>query len=159
MDAKDVRLKRFMDNNIVIRRAGINDLKEIYGIICELENEQLDFIRFALIYNKNITNSEYAYLVASVDDKIIGFISYHTQNLLHHCGCVGEVQEFFIDSKYRNRGIGKMLMKEINRISSINEIVSIEVTSNKKRTDNVIIYERLGFNLTHNKFTKVFKTK
>ena len=30
----------------------------------------------------------------------LGFISFHTQNLLHHCGLVGEIQEFFIHKKY-----------------------------------------------------------
>jgi (aminoalkyl)phosphonate N-acetyltransferase len=30
---------------------------------------------------------------------------------------------------------------------------SIEVTSNKLRTENVQVYEHLGFRLTHNKFT------
>lgn len=146
-----------MEYNIVIRRAENNDFEEIYKIICELEKEQLDFDKFRLIYYKNISNSEYVYLVALYDNKIIGFISFHTQNLLHHCGSVGEIQEFFIDRNFRNSGIGKMLIDEINRISLINKIKFIEVTSNKERIDNVIIYERLGFNLTHNKFTKILK--
>lgn len=39
----------------------------------------------------------------------------------------------------------------------INNIVSIEVTSNKKRIENINIYERTGFRLTHNKFVKELK--
>jgi len=106
------------------------------------------------MFLQNINNPEYLYLTAESDSKIIGFISFHTQNLLHHCGKVGEIQEFFILKDFRRKGISKLFMKEIEIFSVENNIVSIEVTSNKKREENVQIYENLGFTLTHNKFTK-----
>lgn len=34
-----------------------------------------------------------------------------------------------------------------------NKLKSIEVTTNHKRVENVLIYENLGFTLSHNKFT------
>ncbi|HEX2921053.1 MAG TPA: GNAT family N-acetyltransferase [Bacteroidales bacterium] len=142
-----------MDNDVIIRRAEAKDLNEIYYLVCELENEQLDYDKFGRIYNENVKNPEYAYFIVLADDEVIGFISLHTQNLLHHCGRVGEIQEFIIHKKFRNAGIGKKLMAEIDKFS-LNNITDLEVTSNKKRTENVKIYEKLGFKLTHNKFTR-----
>jgi (aminoalkyl)phosphonate N-acetyltransferase len=34
-----------------------------------------------------------------------------------------------------------------------NNLKSIEVTSSRKRLENIEIYENLGFQLSHNKFT------
>ena len=143
-----------MDNEIIIKPASSDDLESIFRLVCELENMRFDFDAFGLIYDKNIRNPENYYFVAVVIDKIVGFISYHTQDLLHHCGRVGEIQELFVDKDYRNKGIGKSLMNEIYRISNINNIKSIEVTSNVKRIENIDVYQKLGFAKTHNKFTK-----
>jgi len=143
-----------MDNEIVIKPASSEDLENIFRFICELENESFDYNSFRLIYDKNIRNLENYYFVAFDIDKIVGFISYHTQELLHHCGRVGEIQELFVDKDYRNNGIGKFLINEIEKISRINNIKSIEVTSNVKRIENVDFYQKMGFVKTHNKFTK-----
>lgn len=144
-----------MDSGITIRRAEFNDLDAVYGFVCELEKEKLDLDSFRNCFDKNITNPDYLYKIAICDYKPVGFISFHTQKLLHHCGIVGEIQELFIDTPYRKRGIGKLLVNEILKFSEINELKSIEVTSNKMRQENIKVYEHYGFKLTHNKFTKL----
>ena len=72
---------------------------------------------------------------------------------MHHCGRVGEIQEFFINQNHRGKGIGKQLIEKIMQYADENKLKSIEVTTNRKRLENVIIYENLGFTLSHNKFT------
>lgn len=136
-----------------IRKAENQDLDFVYKAICELENEVLDFEFFKIIFNENISNSKNLYLIAENETEGLGFISFHTQNLLHHCGLVGEIQEFFIHQKYRGQGVGKLLINEILSFAEKNALKSIEVTTNKKRVENVAIYENLGFTLSHNKFT------
>jgi len=136
-----------------IRKAENQDLDFVYKAICELENEVLDFEVFEMIFNENISNSKNLYLIAENETEGLGFISFHTQNLLHHCGLVGEIQEFFIYQKYRGQGVGKLLINEILSFAEKNALKSIEVTTNKKRVENVAIYESLGFTLSHNKFT------
>lgn len=136
-----------------IRKAEHQDLDFVYKAICELENEVLDFEVFKMIFNENISNPKNLYLIAENENEGLGFISFHTQNLLHHCGLVGEIQEFFIYQKYRGQGVGRVLIKEILNFAEQNNLKSIEVTTNKKRVENVAIYENLGFTLSHNKFT------
>jgi len=136
-----------------IRKAENQDLDFVYKAICELENEVLDFEFFKIIFNENISNSKNLYLIAENETEGLGFISFHTQNLLHHCGLVGEIQEFFIHQKYRGQGVGKLLINEILSFAEKNALKSIEVTTNKKRVENVAIYENLGFTMSHNKFT------
>ncbi|WP_291147194.1 GNAT family N-acetyltransferase [Flavobacterium sp. UBA7680] len=142
-----------MGKEIKIRKAQNQDLDFVYKAICELENEVLDFKTFEEIFNENISNPKNLYLIAENENEGLGFISFHTQNLLHHCGLVGEIQEFFIHQKYRGQGVGRLLINEILNFADQNNLKSIEVTTNKKRLENVAIYENLGFALSHNKFT------
>ncbi|WP_157495889.1 GNAT family N-acetyltransferase [Flavobacterium sp. WG21] len=142
-----------MKSNIKIRKVEKQDLDFVYQAINELENEVLDFEVFKEIFNENISNPRNVYLIAENENEGLGFISFHTQNLLHHCGLVGEIQEFFIHQNYRGKGIGRQLINEILQYADRNNLKSIEVTTNKRRVENVLIYENLGFGLTHNKFT------
>ncbi len=142
-----------MKTKAEIRKVEKQDLDFVYQSICELENEVLDFEVFRKIFNENILNPKNLYLLAENENEGLGFISFHTQNLLHHCGLVGEIQEFFIHQKYRGQGIGKQLIEKVMNYADQNNLKSIEVTTNKRRVENVAIYENLGFGLTHNKFT------
>lgn len=142
-----------MNSIFQIRKIQIQDLDFVYKSICELENEILDFDVFKAIFNENISNANNLYLITENESEGVGFISFHTQNLLHHCGRVGEIQEFFIHKNYRGQGIGRKLINEIMQYSDQNNLKSIEVTTNKRRVENVLIYENLGFTLSHNKFT------
>ncbi|ABQ03718.1 GNAT family N-acetyltransferase [Flavobacterium johnsoniae] len=141
------------DEKTKIRKIQNQDLDFVYKAICELEKEILDFEVFEMIFNENISNPKNLYLIAENKNEGLGFISFHTQNLLHHCGLVGEIQEFFIHQKYRGQGVGRLLINEILDFAEKNGLKSIEVTTNKKRVENVAIYESLGFRLSHNKFT------
>jgi len=142
-----------MYSNLQIRKIHSEDLNFIYKSICELENEELDFEAFKDIFHENIANPNNLYLIAENENEGVGFISFHTQNLLHHCGRVGEIQEFFINEKYRGKGIGRQLIEKIMQYAEEHKLKSIEVTTNKRRVENVMIYENLGFTLSHNKFT------
>lgn len=142
-----------MESKVEIRQVEKQDLDFVYQAINELEDEVLDFEMFSRIFDENISNPKNLYLVAEIEKQGVGFISFHTQNLLHHCGLVGEIQEFFIHQNHRGKGIGRKLINEILDYADQNKLKSIEVTTNKRRVENVLIYENLGFILTHNKFT------
>jgi (aminoalkyl)phosphonate N-acetyltransferase len=142
-----------MASSLQIRKVENKDLDFIYKSICELENEELDFKIFEEIFKENTSNPNNLYLLAENENEALGFVTFHTQNLLHHCGLVGEIQEFFIDKNHRGQGIGRHLIEKIMQFSEANNLKSIEVTTNRRRVENVLIYENLGFILSHNKFT------
>lgn len=142
-----------MKSNLQIRKVKTQDLNFVYKSICDLENEELDFDIFEGIFNENIANTNNLYLVAENKNEAVGFISFHTQNLLHHCGRVGEIQEFFINENHRGKGVGRQLIEKMMQYADEHFLKSIEVTTNKRRVENVMIYENLGFTLSHNKFT------
>ena len=138
---------------INIRNAELEDLDTIFNFICELEDEVFDYQIFTSIFEENLQNTNYVYYVAEIENQVVGFISFHTQKLLHHCGIVGEIQEFYVAQNFRGKHIGKYLIDTIKEYAKTYQLKSIEVTTNQLRIENVNIYNRLGFKLSHNKFT------
>ena len=100
-----------MNEQILIRKAILNDVEVIYKFICSLENTVFDFDLFVTLFNENLKNKRNLYFVAEDTNQsnIIGYISCHGQILLHHLGLVYEIQEMFVDETNRNQGIGKAL--------------------------------------------------
>ena len=137
----------------IIRKAVGSDLDIVYRFLCELGNEELDFETFKTIYTENSSNPNFLYLVSETENVVSGFISFHVQSLLHHSGLVGEIQEFYVDAEFRGNQIGKQLMNEVKAYAKSHNLKSVEVTSGKRRVENVMVYEKLGFKLSHNKFT------
>jgi (aminoalkyl)phosphonate N-acetyltransferase len=137
----------------MIRKSHPNDFEMVYRFMCELEETDFDPIEFDTIFKLNLTNPNYFYFSAIEEGKMIGFISCHAQFLLHHCGMVGEIQELFVDRSFRKSGIGRLLISEVSKIAKEKRFKSLEVTSNKKRLENIQVYENCGFTLSHNKFT------
>jgi PhnO protein len=140
-------------DTIQIRNAEPRDFDFVYHIICELKSEALNKETFKKIFLENSAKPHYLYLIAEANAKPIGFLSFHTQNLLHHCGSVGEIQEFYVIENHRGKGIGRKLVEKVKDYAEEHQLTMIEVATNKKRSDNIVIYENLGFKLSHNKFT------
>lgn len=142
-----------MSENLKIRKIEKEDSVFLYDCLCQLKNEKLEFDVIESIFDENRMNHNFHYLIAENEEFKLGIITFHIQNLLHHLGLVGEIQEFFVVERFRGKGIGKQLVNEIFKISEQLNLKSIEVTTNKKKTDNILVYQSLGFNLSHNKFT------
>jgi PhnO protein len=142
-----------MELDITIRKIDKTDFEFIYRSLCDLENETFDPKVIKEILDEHSSNPNHLYLIAENNIERMGFISLHTQKLMHHCGLVGEIQEFYVHAKHRGKKVGRLLMDEIMNFADLHQLKSIEVTTNKKRIENVAIYQNLGFVLTHNKFT------
>ena len=136
-----------------IRNIVDTDVDDVYGFVCLLENEILEKGFFSKTFMENIRCGNNVYLMVCYHHQSVGFIACNGQTLLHHTGMVFEIQEFYIISSFRNKGIGRLLFGKILEFADQNKLKSIEVTTNKKRIENIAIYENLGFGLTHNKFT------
>ena len=140
--------------NISIRKATSDDLESIYILICELEEKHLDGELFEITFLKNINDPDIHYLVAVLNNRIVGFLSLHVQHILHHSKPTCELQELNIKSELRGSGIGAMLMKEAERIAYELHLEEIELTTKIHRDRAQAFYKKLGYIHTHNKFVK-----
>ena len=140
--------------SVIICPATFDDVTYIYDFLCDLEEQSLDTELFKTIFRKNLQNPDCHHLVAFQGQQCIGYISMHSQWLLHHCNKVGEIQELYVAPPYRGLGVGSALIQAIEQIAANEGVLHIEVTANQKRQRTHQFYENIGFTKTHYKFVK-----
>ncbi|MBD2701793.1 GNAT family N-acetyltransferase [Spirosoma sp. BT702] len=147
-----------LSNAVLIREATQSDVAIIYDFLCMLEETRFDLIAFQQVFNHNLTSTSVHYLVAELAGEVVGFVSCHVQQLLHHVGKVGEIQELFVRPDVRNQRIGHQLVEALTTLAIQENFVNLEVTTNQKRADTVRFYEREAFTKTHFKLVKPIQT-
>lgn len=135
-----------------LRKATLNDKKQIYGLIVSLEETNIDTKCFSDIYDANILNPFVLYYVYEKENLILGFISIHMQKLLHHTANIAEVQELIVHEEARHLGIGKLLFQKAKDIARENDCKQLEVCCNQKRLLSHKFYQMQGMTNNHNKF-------
>ncbi len=139
---------------VTVRPANLTDSSTIYAFLCDLENQPLDRSAFNAVFTRNLATPTVYYRVAEQAGEVIGFVSCHLQYLLHHTGLVGEIQELYVRTGYRNRHIGRQLLASLEAELAFVGLASLEVTTNQQRTDAIRFYESVAFRPTHVKLVK-----
>lgn len=135
-----------------IRKATVEDKDQIYQLICDLEEFEIDKERFSNIYDANMLNPAIYYFVYEKGEIILGFLSLHMQKLLHHTANISEIQEMIVNQSERGSGIGKSLFREAKKVSLEHNCSQMEVCCNQKRTSSHGFYRRQGMTNNHYKF-------
>ncbi len=136
----------------LIRSVTPTDFEAVYTFINALEDCVFPKESQHRIFLENLANPKHIFLLAEINQIPVGFLSCHVQNLIHHGGLVGEIQEMYVDANYRSRQIGQQLLNELKTLAKQNNLLQIEVTSGFKREKAHAFYEREGFLHTHKKF-------
>jgi (aminoalkyl)phosphonate N-acetyltransferase len=135
-----------------IRPAVNDDFDAIYRFVCGLEEEEFDKDALREIYHHCLKREDSIYLIAVVADRPVGYLSCHGRLLLHHCGKVFEIEEFYIEPECRSKGIGRLLLAALHaRLASVPHVL-LEVCSNMLRESAHRFYEANGFEKTSFKF-------
>jgi PhnO protein len=143
-----------MSIQIKLRKAKIYDSNNVYVLICQLVGFEFDKKSFEATFEKNLVNSSICYWVIENNESVIGFVSLHIQELLHHQKKVAEVQELCVDEKFTGMGFGKLMLDEAIQEAEMQNCEIIELAASNKRVDAHRFYEREGWERSHFKFTK-----
>jgi len=144
-------------NPVNIRPAAPTDEKEIYKLVCLLEETEIPFSPFSYIFSKNLNDSSVCYFISEEKNVITGFISLHIQHLLHHWGKVAEIQELSVFPEFRNKGTGKLLLEKAIKTATENNCELIELAASQRRIKAHEFYLKNGFKNSHFKFTMTLK--
>ena len=136
------------------RKATCDDCEQIYALICDMENRELQFDRFKDIYNNQLHSSDYYCIVREQDGYVIGALNMRFEEQLHHAERIAEIMEFVIACDFRNQGIGKDMLEQACRIAKEYGCSQIEVACNQLRKDTHRFYNREGMHNFHYKFSK-----
>lgn len=111
--------------------------------------------RLRPVFAQNLAPEFQAYLCATSNDRVIGFISFRYKISLWAEGAVGWVDELVVDSDYRGRGVGSRLLREVMRLAQSKGCVRLELDSAFHREEAHRFYEKQGFSKRAFLFTRV----
>ena len=87
-------------------------------------------------------------LVAEHDGGILGFIAIHAMPRFEHDDRIMRILALVVDAGARERGVGRALMAEAERIASELGAAFIEITAGHHRPEARHLYESLGYDGT-----------
>ncbi|SFA50862.1 N-acetylglutamate synthase, GNAT family [Parageobacillus thermantarcticus] len=129
-----------------IRKAVIKDVPELASLM-----EQLGYPTtvesMTIRFNNIESNPSYHTLVAEMNGKVVGMIGLCTGVLYEKDGLYARVIAFVVDSNYRNKGIGKLLIKEAERWARNQGAHSIVLNSGNRpeRKNAHEFYKHMGY--------------
>lgn len=126
-----------MENNIIIRPMTIDDVDLVYKVEedCFVDPWSKDSIK------KELKNNLARYLVAELDNKIVGYVG------VWFVVDEGHITNVAVHSDYRGKKIGDKLVKEMVELCKENNIVAMTL---EVRTSNTVaqnLYRKYGFKM------------
>jgi GNAT superfamily N-acetyltransferase len=87
-------------------------------------------------------------VVAEHDGSLLGFIALHALPRFEHDDRILRILALVVDAGARERGVGRTLMAEAERIAGELGAAFVEVTAGHHRPDARRLYESLGYDAT-----------
>jgi GNAT superfamily N-acetyltransferase len=84
-------------------------------------------------------------IVADADGVVIGFVALHVMPRFEHDDVAVRVLALVVDAGARERGVGRSLLVEVERIAAEAGAAFVEVTAGHHRPDARHLYESMGY--------------
>jgi ribosomal protein S18 acetylase RimI-like enzyme len=97
-------------------------------------------------YFEELIQKEYV-IIATDNGHIIGYLAGSINDKCSYSNLqYGEINNMFIDSKYRGQGIGKALINEFKKYCCEHNIRNLKVVASAKNKNARDFYQKYGFN-------------
>jgi GNAT superfamily N-acetyltransferase len=105
------------------------------------------------------SDSSYETIVAVYDSKVVGMVGIVTGYYYEVDGIYVRIVAFVVDTKYRNKGIGKRLIEEAENWAQIKGATGIGLNSGNRleRLDAHNFYKKMGYSEKSTGFAKSLK--
>ena len=94
---------------------------------------------------ERFASSDARVIVAEHDDALLGFIAFHALPRFEHDDSIIRILALVVDAGARERGVGRALMAEAERVGAELGAAFIEVTAGHHRPEARHLYESLGY--------------
>lgn len=129
------------------------DCRQIYELVCQLENTILPYEEFQSVYSEQLLDSRYYSYIYEENRQVLAFLNLRIERQLHHAAPMAEIMEFIVAPGCRGRRLGHKLLKQAAQTAQKLNCCGIEVASSRQRTDAHRLYQRNGLQPTHYKLT------
>jgi len=144
---------------IKVRAAGEQDYEEVFSLLQELwQDRVLDKVVMHSVFSHSLANSNEFMFVASDDGRIVGFTAGDISNNFYHAGLLCYISTLVVHADVRGRGIGTMLLRQVESLACSRNCASIELDANFHRVASHAFYEHFGFTKRAFTFTLSMET-
>jgi ribosomal protein S18 acetylase RimI-like enzyme len=133
---------------ITIKPIGRDDLNDLATLLAELSGKLANMELMLKNLEWMEKNGDYYVLGAKLDQRLAGSImGIVCRDLVGECKPFLVVENVIVSSQFRNQGIGKRLMLEMEKIGRKRDCHYIMFVSGAQRRDAHQFYESLGYKL------------
>ncbi len=133
---------------ISIEPIKLQDLKELARLHQRLAHKRSDLRKMKQNFGWMRSHPDYVVLGAKSDGKLVGsLMGILCHDLVGQCRRFMVVENVIVSRSYRRQGIGRRLMRAIERIGRKRNCYYIMFVSNSRRRDAHRFYESLGYRL------------
>jgi ribosomal protein S18 acetylase RimI-like enzyme len=130
-----------------IRPVAEGDYDDIYRLYrqlissnrCQSEND------FARIFKSLLNSQEREAFVATVHNRVIGFVTLYYLDVFHYGGQVASIQELVVTEEFRGRGVGQALVEFVKKQTAERNCHGLEVATDLWQGGAKSFYKRCGF--------------
>ena len=126
-----------MINNLIIEEMKENDINGVF----EVEKNCFEDYWSKDSFRKELSNNLAKYLVAKIDNKVVGYVG------IWFVVDEGHITNVAVHEDYRGQKIGDQLIKELVQVCKNNKIISMTL---EVRASNVVaqnLYKKYGFKM------------
>jgi GNAT superfamily N-acetyltransferase len=128
---------------VTFRRATAEDAERIAGL---LTDEGYPAGTSDIVERLGRFDSEHSrVIVADHGGEVLGFVAIHALPRFEHSDRIVRIMALVVDAGVRERGIGRLLMTEAERIGQEIGAAFAEITAGRHRPDAQRLYEELGY--------------
>ena len=137
-----------------IRKMKLEDLDSVFELLNELYENKIEYSKFAQKYKESLKDSNFYGIVAIKEYKVVGVLISRVINRLAKKKNILFIDDLIINKKYRNIGIGKLLIQNANTYAISKDCGALELTSMIQNVNAHRFYENNGFEKKQYKFKK-----
>ena len=141
---------------MIIRDMFVDDIPQLEKLYRQFWSEESSIETMNKQFEKLLKNESHIFLVAIENNKLIGSVmGVICGELYGDCKPFLVLENMIVDKNYRNRGVGKALVSELERIAANRDCSQIIFVTERNRVDAVKFYESAGYSSeTHVGFKK-----
>ena len=141
---------------MIIRKTKISDYDSITSLYKQLHEAEKKYDNNLIdeynidkeqekIIKKRIRSRKDIFLVAEIDNKIIGLIYGEIPDIIFYKEKVSFLKHLCVDKEYRNKSIATKLIQEFSDKSQEKGAIYIRLNAFEKNTNAVNLYKKMGF--------------
>lgn len=138
----------------MIRKLELKDLEEVFELLDELYENKIEYSIFTQKYKAILKDNNFYGIVAVENNKVVGVLISRVINRLAKKKNILFIDDLIVNEKYRNTGIGKLLIQDATNYAISKDCGALELTSMIENVNAHKFYENNGFEKRQYKFKK-----